>query len=79
MVETCSPDSTIWNEKLYVFKDIANVGFPFPLHYNTVWKYAKTGRVNRSGITVFLEYIDTPRGCATSKEACLRFIRDLNS
>lgn len=71
----------VLREKLYMFADLSKKEgiFPWPVHYSTIWRYAKEGRTNRSGITVFLEYVKTPSGYATSREACRRFLRDLNS
>ena len=68
------------NEKLYLFSEVAKTGMlPYGETYMSIWRYTHDGRVNRSGVTVFLGYLKTPSGLATSKEACQRFIRDLNT
>lgn len=69
----------IRSEKLYPFSMVKKLGvFPVDTSYQLVYQYAKEGRENLSGVTVFLEHVRTPSGYATSKEACWRFIEALN-
>ena len=69
----------IRSEKLYPFSKVSELGvFPADVGYKLVYQYAKEGRENLSGVTVFLEHIRTPSGYATSREACYRFIEALN-
>ncbi len=66
-------------EKLYSLGTLARDGlFPIPIAYCTLYRYVVDGRKNVSGAIVFLESVITPRGRATSVEACRRFIDDLN-
>ena len=69
----------VQREKTVLFRQVAKLGvFPKPVTYATVYRWAKYGRVNHSGITVYLEYVKTPHGFATSREACIRFLEALN-
>lgn len=69
----------IEQEKVYLFSQVARMGvFPNPTSYKTVHRYARTGRVNLSGVTVFLQFVRTPSGFATSTEAVKRFLETLN-
>jgi len=81
MAEIFRMEREIFHEKLYLFKEIARERgvFPWTVSYQTVRRYAVEGRVNLSGITVFLDSLKTPTGRATSREACRRFIHDLNT
>ena len=48
-------------EKLYMLRQIANMDiFPATTSYKTVHRYARHGRLNLSGVTVFLQFIKTP-------------------
>ncbi len=69
----------IRSEKLFPFSQVRELGvFARHVKYKLIYQYAKDGRENLSGVTVFLEYVRTPSGFATSKEACYRFIEALN-
>lgn len=69
----------IRSEKLYPFSKVSELDvFPSEANYKLVYQYAKEGRENLSGVTVFLEHVRTPSGYATSREACYRFIEALN-
>ena len=69
----------IRQESPVLFRDIARSGvFPRRVSYPTVYRWAKYGKLNQSGVTVYLEYIDTPTGMATTEEACVRFLEALN-
>lgn len=66
-------------EQVFLFSQIAGMGmFPGRASYKTIHRYAREGRVNLSGVTVFLGYIKTPSGFATSREAVHRFLEALN-
>lgn len=68
------------SEKLYPFSEIAKMNlFPTKVTARSIRRYAHEGRNTYGGITVFLEFLRTPHGCATSKEACVRFLRNLNT
>ena len=68
------------SEKLYLFSEIAKLHvFPSRVCPRTIRRYSHEGRLAWGGITVFLEFIRTPHGCATSREACMRFLENLNT
>jgi hypothetical protein len=70
----------IETERLFLLKDIARMNlFAAPTSYRSIYRYARTGVSNHSGATVYLECVNTPTGYATSREACRRFIRNLNA
>jgi len=67
-------------EELVMFRDVRGLGiFQNGPSYHSVYRYARYGHKSRSGVTVFLRYVDTPSGYATSRKAILRFLRDINS
>ena len=67
------------HETLYMLSQIAHMEmFPTITSYKTVHRYARQGRLNLSGVTVFLQFVKTPGGFATSREAVYRFLEALN-
>lgn len=67
-------------EELVMFKDVKELGiFRTPPSYHSIYRYAKYGCKSHSGVTVYLRYVGTPAGYATSRKAILRFIKELNS
>lgn len=66
-------------EELILFSDVKTLGIRgITPSYNTIYRYATKGVKNRSGAVVYLRYVATPTGYATSQEALYQFIRDLN-
>lgn len=67
-------------EELVLFRDVKTLGiFRSPPSYHSIYRYAKYGTRSQSGVTVYLRYVDTPTGYATSRRAIIRFLKELNS
>jgi hypothetical protein len=70
----------IEKDELILFSDVRSIGvLQHRPSYQQIYRYAKIGHKSRSGTRVFLGYVDTPTGYATSKNALLKFLYDINS
>jgi hypothetical protein len=66
-------------EQLVMFRDVDKLGlFARSVGYMNIYRYAKDGAINLSGIRVYLGFVKTPAGSATSREAVIRFIQELS-